>query len=150
MYAPHRAPPRPMARETVEDDRLLRLAADLANVRRNRDDQIALARAEERVAGARRLAEVYDDLVRSLDNNPDRESPWYQGHVAILDKVRRMLDDAGATEVGVIDEPFDPEVHEAIGTAPGAEGNVVAVARPGFLLDDGTLVRPAQVLVGHG
>lgn len=135
-------------RNRPEDDRILRLSADLANVRRNRDEQIALARAEERVAGVRRLAEIYDDLAGSLANNPDRDSVWYRGHQAILGKVRRSLEDAGATGFGEAGEPFDPTLHEAIGIVPGPRGEVVTVVRPGFLLDDGTLVRPAQVVVG--
>jgi molecular chaperone GrpE len=134
--------------EPEPDDRAARLAADLANVRRNRDEQIARARAEERAAGVSALAAVHDDLVRAMEANPDRRSAWFQGHQLIVDGVRSRIRELGAAEVGAVGDPFDPTVHEAIGTAPGPAGVVVAVDRVGFRLEDGTLVRPAQVRVG--
>jgi molecular chaperone GrpE (heat shock protein) len=127
------------------DPRLQQLAADLANVRRLRDEHIARARTEEKIAGLQALARVYDDLLYSLQSNPDRESPWYQGHRAILANVRQTLRSAGAVEVGQAGERFDPRLHEAIGLAEGPPGTVVAVDRPGWQLEDGTLIRPAQV-----
>lgn len=133
-----------------EDGRVARLAADLANVRRHRDEAIGAARRGEKVEGLRALAEVYDDLQRSLDANPDHQSPWYAGHASILGKVRALLRQGGATAIGAEGEPFDPRVHEAVGTVAGPADRVVRVDQPGFQLDDGTLVRPARVRVGDG
>lgn len=127
--------------------RAARLASDLANVRRNRDAEIARARAEERAAGLAALAAVQDDLQRSLDANPDRDSGWYVGHQAILARVRAAIRSAGGVELGAVGEAFDPTVHEAVGLGPGPSGTVVSVERPGLALDDGKLVRPAQVRV---
>lgn len=129
------------------DPRIETLLADLANVRRQRDAEIERARAAERIDGVARLGEVLDDLARAVAAAPDRDSPWYQGHVAILGRTRSLLRQAGAREFGRSGEPFDPAVHEAVGTAPGVPGAVVSVARVGLRLDDGTLVRPARVIV---
>lgn len=140
LEATRAAAPRP-------DGRVEALLADLANVRRQRDAEIDRARAAERVAGVARLGEVLDDLARAVAAQPDRSSAWYQGHVAILGRVRSLLRQAGAREVGCAGEPFDPHLHEAVGTAAGPPGAVIRVERVGLQLDDGTLVRPALVTV---
>lgn len=132
---------------TDAEARLTRLAADLANVRRVRDEQIERARLDERILGLLRLAEVHDDLVRALESNPDREGPWYQGHQAILANVRNAMRSAGAVEIGQPGERFDPNVHEAVGFGQGEPGTVTSVERSGWRLQEGPLVRPAQVRV---
>lgn len=131
-----------------EDGRVARLVADLANVRRHRDEAIERARREEKVAGLLALAEVQDDLERSLAAMPERRGPWFDGHEAIRSKVRSMIHRAGARPVGVAGELFDPRIHEAVGVVPGEDGRVAEVEQVGFQLDDGTLVRPARVRVG--
>ncbi|MEQ1501036.1 MAG: nucleotide exchange factor GrpE [Myxococcota bacterium] len=142
-YPPAPAPPDP----TAADDRVTRLTADLANVRRVRDEQIARARSEERAAGVLALASVRDDLERALDTNPDRGGPWDQGLRAILASLDAALRRAGASAVGEPGDPFDARIHEAVSTGPGPEGTLIAVHQRGYRLDDGTLVRPARVAV---
>ncbi len=134
--------------ESEPDDRLFRLAADLQNVRRHRDDQIEQARVVERVTGLARLAEVFDNLSLALHSLPSQEGPWYDGQRAILEQVRTQLSSAGATAFGFEGELFDPKIHEALGTGPGEPETVIFVQQVGFRLEDGTLVRPAKVIVG--
>jgi molecular chaperone GrpE len=147
LHALREAAAAPVEAPSDAELRASRLAADLANVRRNRDDEIARARAEERANGLSALASVQDDLQRSLDANPDRDSAWYRGHEAILARVRAAIRAAGGVEVGRVGERFDPTVHDAVGIGPGPSGTIVSVERPGLVLDDGKLVRAAQVRV---
>ncbi len=132
----------------VEDPRLQSLLADLANVRRQRDAEIERAREEERGKALGALADVADDLERALGLHPDPGSPWVQGTVAVLGRVRRQLEQAGGVRFGRFGDPFDPELHEAVGLAHGVPDTVVGVQRSGLRHADGTLVRPAQVVVG--
>jgi molecular chaperone GrpE len=136
------------ARPAPADDRLERLAADLANVRRHTDERVARARASER---AHVIAAVFDtyDLVRAaLDSNPDHASEWARGHRAILDQLESRLRGLGFEPVGVVGERFDPSAHEAVGLADGPADTVVAVLQRGFRGDGAD--RPARVLVGRG
>ena len=51
--------------------------------------------------------------------------------------------------VETVGQPFDPKLHEAIGTVPSDEvepGTVAREVRRGWRLEDG-LLRPAQVVV---
>ena len=141
-------PPTPEPRP-AEDGRVRELLADLANVRRQRDLEIERARATERGEGLARLSDVIDDLERAIASHPDPDSPWVHGSVAILGRVRHALERAGGVRFGRFGDPFDPTLHEAVGVAPGIPDTVVSVERTGVRLDDGTLVRPAAVVVGR-
>jgi len=136
------------AQQPEPDERLHRLAADLQNVRRHRDEQIAQAGKTERIAGLRRLAEVRDTLALGLQSLPEQEGPWFEGQRAILQQVTGILASGGAEPFAAVGDAFDPTMHEAVGTAAGEPDTLIAVQQDGFRLDDGTLIRPARVVVG--
>jgi len=142
------APPAPV-HPTPEDPRVRRLAADLANVRRHTAESVQRARHEERANRISDLGEVYDDLLRSLASNAEPDSPYYQGNVAILQRIEGLFSRVEVTKIGVAGHPFNPNEHEAVGVAPGPEDQVIAVQQIGLSLPTG-LVRPARVLVGSG
>ena len=132
------------------DERIKRLVADLANVRRHRDEAIAAGIRAERSRLLAGIAQLRDSLQRALDMHPDPDSPWYAGLVATLHQLDQLLTREGATLVGAPGEPFNPHIHEAVATAsqPGVpEGLILELHRPGLVLEDGSLVRPAQVVV---
>ncbi len=141
-------PPAEPAPTTGDDDRIKRLSADLANIRRHRDEAVAAARETARAELLGELADVHDDLERAVDAAEDAHSPWVSGLATLRDGVRTRLERLGATPIATVGAPFDPRTMEAVGTAPGPEHIVVVVHRPGFILDGDTLVRPAQVVVG--
>jgi molecular chaperone GrpE len=74
--------------------------------------------------------------------------------LAGVEMVRRQflakLEGLGVTRIEVQDQPFDPEIHEAITTVPAAtpdhDGVVVGVIRQGYRIGDDVL-RPASVAV---
>ncbi len=128
--------------------RVQELLGDLANLRRRRDlDVAAVVRAEQiRLLG--RLAEVRDTVYWALAASPDPSSPWYAGLTGIREQIDQQLRAEGASVFGAAGEVFDPRVHEAVGMAPGANpGRILRVESPGVALEDGTVVRPARVLV---
>lgn len=136
---------------TPSDDteRIRRLSEDLARVQQRTEADIATARRAERADNLLRLAAVHDDLRRGLQALPqDPDSPWFQGYRAILQQLEAQLTQAGATPFGEVGELFDPSFHEAVGTTPGEIDRLVSVARPGLIMADGSLLRPALVVVG--
>ncbi len=144
-----RAPPLPEAPAT--DDRLTRLAADLQNLRRRRDEEVALARGQERDRLLGELVGVADLLDAALAANPDRESVWAKGHEGLVRQVASVLAREGLERVGEVGERFDPHVYEALAMVPGGEPNVVQIVeRPGYRYAGGSLLRPARVVVGAG
>lgn len=128
--------------------RVHELLADLANLRRRKEIDVAAGVRAEHIRLLGRLGEVRDSVAWALAAGPDPKSPWYAGLVGIRDQVDAQLRAEGATLFGQPGEPFDPRLHEAIGTAPGAPPDRIQhVESPGIALEDGTVVRPARVLV---
>jgi len=135
--------------EQIKRD-LQRERADFANYRRrNEADRAEFARFAKADL-ITRLLEVLDDLDRALAAVPEdlRGRPWVEGIGHVERKLRDVLAAEGLEEVGVVGEPFDPRVHEAIAhvesTAP--EGTVVDEVRKAYRLHD-KVIRPALVTV---
>jgi molecular chaperone GrpE len=141
--------PERLRRELDEcEDRALRLRADFDNFRRRVERERAGAAGEGRRAALLAILPVLDSLERGLAaGSSDRA--FYTGiaatHTLFLDALR----EAGAVPIESVGKPFDPTVHEGVGTATAAgvaPGTVVRDLRTGWLLG-GDLLRPAQVIV---
>jgi molecular chaperone GrpE len=131
--------------------RMLRAMADLDNLqkRTRREVDDALRRGKHTLLTT--LLPVFDNLELSLGVSGAASDPaaLLTGIRMILDQFSAALADRGIQRRGEIGEPFDPRVHEAIGTLPTneLEPNTVAnVLRPGYT-DGDMVVRPAQVQV---
>jgi len=135
----------------VEDDRLLRLAADFDNYKkraaREREEYVALA-------NARLLAEllpVVDDLERALAAAEKHEEAQLEEGVRLVHReLATLLERHGVTAIEA-DGKFDPHVHEALLAQPSEEaesGAVLDVVQKGYKLGD-RVVRPARVIVAE-
>ncbi|HKI96014.1 MAG TPA: nucleotide exchange factor GrpE [Gemmatimonadales bacterium] len=133
-------------------DRHLRLAAEFDNFRkRSARERLELrARAQGEIVAL--MLEALDDLGRVAHLDPEQTSAGdvVAGVEMVERKLLRQLGSAGLERVGVVGEPFDPNVHEAIGTVPtdkaAADHTVAAVFQPGYRFAE-QLLRPARVQV---
>lgn len=133
------APDEPSSREQE-------LLADLETVRRNQAAATERAVRQARADLLLPLADAVDDLLRATAQAS--EPSVAAGLRAVVASVERRLAEAGAERFAEVGDRFDPAVHEAIGVAPGAAPDtVVDVARSGVRLEDGVVLRPAQVVV---
>ena len=133
---------------SAEHDRLLRTAADLDNFRKRV--------AREREEAARHAAgPVVKDLIPAIDNleralaAAPKDDPLADGVRMVLRQVEEALLRHGVTPQSALGAPFDPELHEALATVPGAgaaPGTVVAQHGRAWL-QHGRLLRPAMVAV---
>lgn len=129
--------------------RARRLAADLKRVRDRTVESVEAARREERVRLLGDLGEVFDAIERALQMG-EPTGPWKDGLEAIRDRFVDFLQQQDAGVVGEVGERMDPNIHRAISTVDSDDyesGRIVRVDRRGIVLDDGTVVRPAQVVV---
>lgn len=133
-------------------DRHLRLAADFDNFRKriSRERTETWARAQADVVS--KILDALDDLgrVAHVDLSQADATDILSGVELVERKLLRELESAGLERVGQADEPFDPNVHEALGTMP-AEGpdrdhTVGEVVQIGYRFG-GALLRPARVMV---
>lgn len=143
-------------------DQLKRSLADLANVRRRHQQELLRAQGVALEALAYDLLPVIDHFAAALASHGNTAS---QGQAPVqpaeelaslvqgVQMVRTLLTEAlarhGLREVSAAGEPFDPNVHEAVGLDPTSEvapGHVARVLQSGYHLGD-RLLRPSRVMV---
>ena len=116
-----------------------RLQADFENYRKRVHVQLAAEtdRATSRLAGA--LLPVLDAFEAAFVQHPDVIEPLFNLTLAELRK-------QGLETISVVDQPFDPNLAEAVHHEPGDGGDTVVaeVLRTGYTWNGRTL-RPAMV-----
>ncbi|MBB4617585.1 nucleotide exchange factor GrpE [Sphingomonas abaci] len=128
--------------------------ADIQNVRRRAEKDVADARAYAATAFARDVLSVADNLARGLAAIPAdaREDERFKGLVTGLDATGRELDSVlsrhGITRIQAMGAKLDPNQHQAMMEMPSdAEpGTIVQEMQAGYMIKD-RLLRPALVAV---
>ncbi|MGH7876115.1 MAG: nucleotide exchange factor GrpE [Candidatus Dormibacteraceae bacterium] len=145
------APASPAAAEgelAAANARLLRLAADFENFKkRARQEQEATIQfATLRVA--ERLLTVLDSLHLALSQAPEGiDGNWLKGIELAVASLEGELGQVGVERIDSVGQPFDPGLHEAIGSEESEEhpeDTVIAELRRGYRMHDRVL-RPALV-----
>jgi len=135
----------------VEDDRLLRLAAEFENYKKRaaRERQEYVALANERIV--KELLPVLDDLERALTAAEQHEGAQLEEGVRLVHRsLASLLERNGLTEIDA-SAKFDPHVHEALLAQPAEDrehGDVLDVIQKGYKLGD-LVVRPARVIIAE-
>lgn len=131
-------------------EKYLRCRAEMENYRRRVEATYAQLARESRRALLRRFLEVLDNLDRALAAGSEASSaaPLLEGVELTRKQFLTLLEQEGVRPISALGQPFDPRLHEAIGTlaVPDAEGTVVHEALRGYIVDD-DLLRPARVIV---
>jgi molecular chaperone GrpE len=132
------------------DQRLLRALADLDNLRKRVDREVARQRADERADVAGRWLPLVDDLERALEYTGSSEDPLVAGVRAVFERALLVLEQLGYPRFEDLGAPFDPTRHEAVGAidADAPAGTVAATTRAGYG-SDGAVLRPASVIVAR-
>lgn len=145
--------PQRLEREAAEwKDRALRAAAEFENFKK----RTARERAETwgRAQGdlIARALDALDDLGRiaALDPAQTSAQALHEGAGLVERKLLKALEGVGLERVDPAGQPFDPNLHEAVMTAPAAspeaDHTVGSVFQPGYRMN-GVLLRPARVAV---
>lgn len=135
-----------------QKDKYLRLAAEFDNFRKRmmRERQEIAVRAQGDLI--RQLLDSVDDLGRVTAVDAGRVDPAsiVTGVDAVQKKLLRALSNVGVEVVNPVDQPFNPELHEAVATeralSPEDDHLIAQVYQPGYVLQ-GQLLRPARVVV---
>jgi molecular chaperone GrpE len=130
------------------DPQLLRALADLDNLRKRYERQLALASQAERARVISLWLPVVDDLERALEHADG--GPMAEGLRAVYEHAISLLERLGYTRFDDVGKPFDPARHEAVGAidADAPPSSIVAVVQPGYERMDEVL-RPARVVVAR-
>jgi len=146
-----------LAKEAADyKDKLLRTLADMENLRRRTDREVADARTYGISSLARDLIGVADNLRRALEAAGESaamiEGPGkalHEGVELIERELLKILERHGAKRFDPHGAKFDPNFHQAIFEMCDANipaGSVAQVIQPGYTIGERVL-RPAMVAV---
>ena len=146
--------PEPSVDDQLQESReqMLRIQAEMQNVRRRAERDVANAHkfALEKFAGE--LLPVVDNLERALatiDSDDETQKAVREGLELTLKSFTDVLNKFDLVAVNPIGEPFDPELSQAMAQVPNPElepNTVMEVFQKGYTLS-GRLLRPAMVVV---
>ena len=145
-----------VARLTAElaeaKDKHLRLAAEFDNFRKRMARERAEVWSKAQAEVVSRLVDALDDLARFAHVDPAQTDAKtiHDGVDLVERKFWKALDPLGVKRVDEVGVPFDPNLHEAVTTAPADEAakdhTVGAVLQAGYRIGN-VLLRPARVVV---
>jgi molecular chaperone GrpE len=149
-----------LAKEVADyKDKLLRSLADMENLRRRTDREVADARMYGVSSLARDIAGVADNMRRALaavgESADTIEGPaktLVEGVELIERELLKVLEKHGVKKFDPQGVKFDPNLHQAIFEvfdANVASGSIAQVIQPGYMIGERVL-RPAMVGVSKG
>ncbi|CAA9353986.1 MAG: Heat shock protein GrpE [uncultured Microvirga sp.] len=141
-------------------DKLLRSLADMENMRRRTEREVADARSYAVTNFARDMLTVADNVRRALDSLPAGAREATDGALtALIDGIElterdllATLERHGVKRLDPLGQKFDPNFHQAMFEVPNPEvanGTVVQVVQSGYAIA-GRVLRPALVGVAKG
>jgi molecular chaperone GrpE len=154
-----------LARESAEyKDKMLRTLAEMENLRRRTEREVADARTYGITAFARDVLGVADNMHRALqaldaEQGEGKEGVAEAGTKAFIEGVQlterdllKTLDKHGVKKFDPSGERFDPNLHQAmyeVADPSVPSGTVAQVVQAGYMIGDRVL-RPALVAVSKG
>jgi molecular chaperone GrpE len=141
-------------------DRHLRTLAEMENLRRRTDREVADSRVYGVSNFARDILGVADNMARSVSAlTAELKAKADDGVKALLEGVElterelnKVLEKHGVKKFEPLGEKFDPNLHQAMFELPDPSrpvGTVAQVMQPGYMLGERVL-RPALVAVAKG
>ena len=146
--------PDPAAELAAAKDQVLRLQAEMDNLRKRTSKEIQTERQYGAMGLMRELLPVVDNIDRAIEaaqQTSDAEG-LLEGFRLVQQQLMTVLDHHHCQLIDAEGEVFNPDFHEAILQQPSAEHpahSVVMVTQTGYKLHD-RVIRPAQVIVSSG
>lgn len=139
----------------VLNDKLLRVTAEMQNMKRRYEEEIAKIYRYEGETFIKKMLGIIDNFERaiSLDDEilDDELSKFLSGFKLIYAELKKDLDEINVKEIECKDLPFNPEMMDAVMTEhiEGKEpGIVTEVMLKGYKYND-KVIRPAMVKVSE-
>ena len=141
-------------------DKMLRTVAEMENLRKRTERDIADTRSYAIAGFARDMLSATDALSRALLVIPEETRATAEGTLKSLieglelaeREMQRLLGKHGVKQIEAAGQKFDPHRHQAMFEVPNTavpEGTVVQVVQEGFAIGERVL-RPAMVGVAKG
>lgn len=129
---------------------LQRERADVTNIRRRHDEQMAHLRTTMKAHVVKDLLPVIDNFERALKHVPAEltNNDYVKGVEGIVKQFEKTLADMGVERIATVGQPFDPRLHEAVSMEEGdGEQEIVSEElQSGYKVRD-EVIRHAMVRV---
>jgi len=132
-----------------EQDKTLRLNAELQNIQRHREEDIQRLLKYEGEELIKSLLPIIDNFERALSLENEENKEFLTGFNMIYKRLIEILDNNKVEVINQNNVEFDPSIHQAVVTdkVEGMEANqVIEVLQKGYKYKD-KLLRPAMVKV---
>jgi molecular chaperone GrpE len=136
------------------NDRLLRLQAEMQNLRSRTSREISDERKYAALPVVRELLPVIDNIDRAIEaaEKAGEAENLLAGFRLVKQQLHTLLNNHQVESIAAENQIFDPNFHQAILQQPSADvpaGQVMMVTQAGYKMHD-RVVRPAQVIVSAG
>lgn len=135
---------------TEKDKQYQYLAAEYDNFRRRSAKEKTDAYSSAKADAALAFLPVFDNLQRALAA-PCTDAAYAKGVEMTMTQLRQVLEKLGITEIDALNQPFDPNLHNAVMHVDDdsvGESTVVEVFQSGFKMGD-KVIRFAMVKVAN-
>lgn len=135
-------------------DKLLRVQAEMDNLRRRTEKDLQNAHKYSLEKFARELLPVVDSLelgIQAATADVPEVSKLREGSDLTLKQLLATLEKFGVLQIDPQGQKFSPDLHQAISVEPSAEvepNTIVKVFQKGYQLND-RLLRPAMVVIAQ-
>lgn len=132
-------------------DLRMRLAAEYDNFRKRSQREKDALFADVTASSVTALLPVIDNVERALAAENASAEDLRKGVEMISAQAQQAFEKLGVTAFGKVGDPFDPNLHNCVGTADaeGVESGAIAlVLQKGYKLGD-KVIRPAMVQVAN-
>lgn len=126
--------------------------ADAVNLRRRHEEEIAKLRTTVKASVVAELLPVIDNFERALKHVPAdlADNDYVKGVQGVVRQFEKTLANIGVERIKTVGEPFDPHLHEAIGTEEGdGDQEVVSEELQAGYRFGNEVIRHAMVKVKH-
>jgi molecular chaperone GrpE len=137
-----------------EKDRVLRLQAEMENLRSRTAREVNEERRYAPMSIIRDLLPVIDNMDRAIEaaQQNDDAASLLEGFQLVRQQLKTVLEQHHCKPIEAVGQPFDPQIHEAILQQPSDEqpaNHVMLETQVGYLLHD-RVVRASQVIISTG
>ena len=132
-------------------DQIHRLQAEFSNYKKRTQKERETDYTHAKGLLTFKLLPILDDLERMIDHHQVDRSCDVEGVALIFQNLKKVLIEENLEEIAAVGQPFDPEIHEAVGvheTSKEQDGIVIEEWQKGYRFG-GRLLRPSSVKVGQ-
>ncbi len=126
-----------------------RTMADMQNLKRRQEEERRVIITMANVDLIKSLIPITDNLDRAKQHVPAGAEEWFKGIEMCTTQLHKVLNESGMKPIDTLNQPFNPDLHEALAQGPGPKDMIIEELEKGYLLGD-RVIRHAKVKVGDG